>query len=156
MTLPQEVKEHLTGVGAIVMNLQALESTLRLFLLHHYGQKLCWPKQGDAETCRNYLTAYLSLRDLIDDYHKRLSDKEKQYEIDVSVADIRDALAHGRLLVQGQNWPAQLWKFGSPKGGKVPVQFSGIVMTRDWMKEQWENIDRQNEKVAACAKVRGY
>ena len=48
------------GVGAIVTNLQALESALRRFLVERYGQCSNFPKMGDTTACRSYLTAFES------------------------------------------------------------------------------------------------
>jgi hypothetical protein len=56
-----EAKDHLSGVGAIVTNLQALESTLRGFLVERFGQCAGFPKMGDKVACRNYLTEFVSL-----------------------------------------------------------------------------------------------
>jgi hypothetical protein len=150
-------KAHISGVGNIVTNLQALESILRAFLVEQYGQCPKFPKMGDESACRNYLTAYVSLDELIDDYHRDLKDSERKFSVDRAVVRIRDALAHGRLYARGSEPapPYELWKFARPKDGKVQVEFAESL-TEDWLKEKWLLIDGQSQKVMDCAKGRGY
>jgi hypothetical protein len=152
-----ESKDHINGVGSIVTNLQALESVLRAFLLERYGQRWQFPKVGDTTADMNYLTNWISLGDLIEEYHRDLADHEKEYSIDVSVVTIRDALAHGRLFVRGSDPkpPYELWKFAKSKDGKMPVEFSE-TLTQDWLKAKWELVDSERKKVVACSTSRGY
>ncbi len=152
-----EPKAHTNGIGNIVTNLQALESVLRAFLVERYGQCAKFPKMGDKTACRNYLTAWISLGDLLKDYHRDLKEEEKKYLIDLSVVLVRDALAHGRLIVRGANPqpPFELWKFGKAPDGKTVVEFSE-TLTEDWLKEKWLLIDAERQKVFDCGKSRGY
>ena len=48
-----EEKDHVNGVGNIVLNLQALEPLLRGFLVEKYGQRSAFPKMGDKIACRS-------------------------------------------------------------------------------------------------------
>jgi hypothetical protein len=152
-----EAKDHLSGVGAIVTNLQALESTLRGFLVERFGQCAGFPKMGDKVACRNYLTEFVSLGELIKDYHRVLGEDEQKYKIDESVVLIRDALAHGRLYVRGSNPepPFELWKFGRSVEGKMPVEFSE-TLTQEWLKAKWLRVEAEQQKVIECSKSRGY
>jgi hypothetical protein len=153
-----EDKDHITGVGNIVTNLQALESVLRGFLVEKYGQCAGFPKMGDKTACRNYLTNFISLGELIKDYHRCLDEHEKKYAVDESVVLIRDALAHGRLFVRGNDPrpPFELWKFGKANSdGKMPVEFSE-PLTQEWLKSKWLLIDNERQKVLECSKDRGY
>jgi hypothetical protein len=152
-----EEKDHINGVGSIVLNLQALESLLRGFLVEKYGQCSAFPKMGDKVACRSYLTNFVSLGDLIKDYHRCLEDHERKHRIDESVVLIRDALAHGRLFVRGNDPkpPYELWKFGMANEGKMPVEFSE-TLTQDWLKSMWLLIDGECQKVVECSKGRGY
>jgi hypothetical protein len=70
---------------------------------------------------------------------------------------IRDALAHGRLFVRGNDPkpPYELWKFGKANEGKMPVEFSE-TLTQDWLKSMWLLIDGECQKVVECSKGRGY
>ena len=151
-------KAHLNGIGSIVTNLQAFETVLRAFLVERYGHCAKFPKMGDQLACRSYLTAYVSLGELLDDYHRDLSEAERpKYSIDPYVVRIRDALAHGRLIARGSEpaAPFELWKFGKPKEGKIAVDFSEIL-TEDWLKSKWLLIDAERQKIFECGKARGY
>jgi hypothetical protein len=150
-------KSHTNGVGNIVTNLQALETVLRGFLVERFGQCAAFPNMGDKTACRNYLTAYASLGALIDDYHRDLGEHEKNFSINPTVVLVRDALAHGRLIVRGNEPgpPFELWKFGKVQDGKVQVEFSE-TLTEDWLKSKWLLIDGERQKVFDCGKGRGY
>lgn len=153
-----EDSDHTTGVGNIALNLQALESFLRGFLVEKYGQCSAFPKMGDKVACRNYLTNFVSLGDLIKDYHRCLEEHEKKYAIDESVLLLRDALAHGRLFVRGNDPkpPFELWKFGKANSeGKMPVEFSE-TLTQDWLKLKWLMVEKEAQKIIECSKSRGY
>ena len=147
----------MNGVGNIVTNLQALETVLRGFLVERFGQCAAFPKMGEKTACRNYLTAYVSLGGLIDDYHGDLSEHEKKFSVDPTVVLVRDALAHGRLISRGRDPapPFELWKFGKVRDGKVQVEFSE-TLTEDWLKSKWLLIDDERQKVFDCGKGRGY
>ena len=148
-------EDHLRHVGMINLNLQALEFTLRLFLLKAHNQLLDWPKPTDTLVPENYFTNYLSLEPVIDHYHDALSaDEKKKFMVDKDVVTVRDTLAHGRLYTPKKGFPASLWKFGRTKDGKVPA--SNVTLTKDWLIKTSNNIDAQRGKVFECFKTRGY
>jgi hypothetical protein len=148
-------EEHLRLTGAIIMNLQALELILRLFLLKARKQFIDWPKPTDTLVLENYVTNYLSLGPVIDDFNRELTDTEKlRFTVDKSVVDVRDAIAHGRLVTPTEGFPATLWRFGKPKDGRVPA--SNITLTKDWLLRTSDNIDAQRGKVLECFKSRSY
>jgi hypothetical protein len=106
---------------------------------------------GDKIACRNYLTNFVSLGELIKDYHRCLNEHERKYAIDESAVLIRDALAHGLLFVRGNDpkSPFELWKFGKANGeGKMRVEFSE-TLAEDWLKSKWLLIDKECQKVVA-------
>ncbi len=127
------IEEHTQGVGAIVTNLQALETVLRIFLLKATDQNAEFPKLGSADASINYLTAYKSLGPLIRLYNEKLTDAEQKYAIDLNVVKIRDAFAHGRLVTMTE-LPYTLWKFGEALNTRVTVDFCE-VLTADWLKK---------------------
>jgi hypothetical protein len=49
-----EWQEHMHQVGAIVTNLQALETGLRRFLLEVNGQRMQFPKGGAADAAETF------------------------------------------------------------------------------------------------------
>jgi hypothetical protein len=151
-----DYKEHLFGVGAIVTNLQALETSLRSFLVRRFEQHFKFPMKGDMTACKNYLTAFASLGELITDYNSSLKPDEQTFEIDFDAVRVRDALAHGRLVLpEPPVWPATLWKFGKVTDGRMPVEFCQDL-TVEWMKEQYLKIEKQHQTVLACFAKRGY
>jgi hypothetical protein len=150
-----EVREHLVHCGTIVMNLQALETVLRYFLLRHRGEIVQFPQPGDTDASETSLTSFVSLGDLINDFNNALTDAEKKYEVDKQTVTIRDAFAHGRLLTVLRQPPYRLWKFGRGKNGRVPVEFSEELPV-EWLKAKSDMIFREKEKVLACFHARGY
>jgi len=148
--------DHVRCVGSIVTNLQALETSLRFFLGHHYGQHLEFPKPGEMTARQNYLTSFASLGELIEGFNKSLKPDEANSEIGFEAVRVRDALAHGRLFVPDPpTWPATLWKFGKIKDGKMPVEFCE-KLTVEWMTDQYVKIQKQQQIVVDCSKSRGY
>jgi hypothetical protein len=148
-------EEHLRLTGGIIMNLQALELILRLFLLKARKQFIDWPKPTDTQVLENYVTKYLSLGPVIDDFNRELTDVERsKFTVNTGVVKVRDMLAHGRLVTATEGFPATLWKFEKPKDGRVPA--SNVTLTRDWLIKTSSNIDAQRGKVVECFKSRGY
>ena len=60
-------EDHTKGVGAIVTNLQALETVLRYFLAKMNNEVIEFPKVGDTTVKLSYLTRYISLGKLDQD-----------------------------------------------------------------------------------------
>lgn len=148
--------KHLNGTGAIVMNLQALELHIRYFLLRRHNQLMAFPNEGDKTVAENYVTNYMSLGELVDEFNGTLSDEElEKYSVDREAVRIRDALAHGRLVTRANNPPYTLWKFGPGRNGQVPVEFEK-VLTDEWLKKSWLMVEAQIAKVLECFKARGY
>jgi hypothetical protein len=148
-------EDHLRLVGTINLNLQALEFTLRLFLLKAHRQVLEWPKPTDTLVPENYFTNYLSLGQVIDHYHNTLTEDEaKKFTVDKAVVTVRDCLAHGRLYTPTKSFPATIWKFEKARHGKVPA--SNITLTKEWLTTTSNNIDAQRRKVFECFNARGY
>src|SRR5713226_8021958 len=61
MESKMDENDHVRCVGAIVTNLQALETALRFFLGRRYDQYLEFPKPGDTTARKSYLTAFAPL-----------------------------------------------------------------------------------------------
>jgi hypothetical protein len=149
-----KAEEHTQGVGAIVTNLQALETVLRFFLLRLRKQDPTFPKPGEGKVKKTYLTRWIALDKLIRNYNKVLDANEQKYKVDKEVVRIRNAFAHGRLVTPDEI-PAHLWKFGRSKNGHVEVEFCE-ELTPEWLKSKWLMIDRERQKVVDCFKARGY
>jgi hypothetical protein len=74
---PVKVEEHTQGVGAIVTNLQALETVLRYFLAKMNNEDIQFPKVGDKLVKLSYLTRFMSLGKLIKTYTKRSTPRRR-------------------------------------------------------------------------------
>lgn len=149
-----KVEEHTQWVGAIVTNLQALETVLRYFLAELQNEVLEFPKVGDQNVKLTYLTRHTSLGKLIRTFNAGLADAEKKFEIDLAVVHIRDAIAHGRLVTT-KGLPFRLWKFGPRKNGHVEIEFSE-ELSADWLKSTSAMIEREKQKVLDCFAARNY
>jgi hypothetical protein len=149
-----EAKDHTQWVGAIVTNLQALETVLRYFLLRLYKEELQFPEIGDQEAKKTYLTRFMSLGNLIKYYNKALGEGEEKFKVDREAVRVRDAFAHGRLLTT-KELPARLWKFGGSKNDHVNIEFCE-ELTVDWLRSKSNMIDGERQKVVDCFNARGY
>jgi hypothetical protein len=149
-----KAEEHTQWVGAIVTNLQALETVLRYFLAKVRNEVVEFPKAGDQSVKFSYLTRRTSLGKLIRTFNDALAEPEKQFQVDIGVVHIRDAIAHGRLVTT-KELPFRLWKFGPRKNGSVDIEFSE-ELTTDWLKNTSNMIYREKQKVLDCFAARGY
>jgi hypothetical protein len=107
--LALKAEEHTQRVGAIVTNLQALETVLRYFLAKLRNEAVEFPKAGDQTVKFSYLTRRTSLGKLIRTFNEVLAEAEKKFEVDIGIVHIRDAIAHGRLVTTTE-LPFRLWK----------------------------------------------
>jgi hypothetical protein len=149
-----KAEDHTQWVGAIVTNLAALETVLRRFLVEARRQNAPFPRPGDQDAKKSYLTSYLSLDEIIKKYRNTLRDDEAKFRVDTKVVGIRDAFAHGRMVTES-GLPFHLWKFGRASRGRVPVEFSK-ELTVEWLKETALMIEREKDKVLECFKRRDY
>ena len=147
-------EDHTQWVGAIVTNLQALETCLRYFLVRLRKQDPQFPKVGDRDAKKTYMTRYLSLGKIIRKYNSVLNPTEVKYRVNEEVVHIRDAFAHGRLVTPTE-LPARLWKFGNSKNGRITIEFSE-ELTLDWLKSKALMIAGEKDKVVECFNARGY
>ena len=141
-------------MGAIVTNLQALETVLRYFLAKLRNEVVEFPNPSDQTAKFSYLTRHTSLGKLIRTFNDALADAEKKFEVDIGVVHVRDAIAHGRLVAT-KELPFRLWKFGANRNGRVDIEFSE-ELTTDWLKSTSDMIAREKQKVLDCFAARGY
>jgi len=106
------VQEFNGHVGAIIMNLQALETAIRFFFFRKNGETNPFPKPGAEEAPSSSLTAYRELGKWIRRFNSSLSKEElSKFRISDDVVEIRDAIAHGRLIAPEP--PSCPTRFGS-------------------------------------------
>ena len=131
-----------SSVGKIVLNLQSLEFALRLVLDELRGVRDEGETQVDFMNLvvgewvpENYFTNYDALNLLIRKVNSELKSRGIAEQIDSSIVELRDSLAHGRVLSSDPKGPYRILKFSKPKDGKVQVVVS-IDITSDWLSQQ--------------------
>jgi hypothetical protein len=150
-----EVKDHTQLVGAIITNLQALETVLRYHSMGPKARDVQFPTVGAPDVGENDLTNWVSLGKLVKRFNNSLKSDEQQFKVDSQIVIIRDAFAHGRLVTSEEELPFKLWKFGKPENGRVPVEFYK-ELTVEWLTETRDTILAQKQKVIDCFSARGY
>jgi hypothetical protein len=149
-------EEHARHVGAIVTNLQSLETVVRIFLAAVDGQSWGLPKAGEAEVDENYLTNFRAFGPLVQRYNETLTPEERtKYSVDASHVLVRDSFAHGRPLSVGDIYPATLYKFGIAQKGKVPIEFCQLL-SKDWMEKTRASLREDTLRVAARFNARNF
>lgn len=115
--------EHARQLGGLVANFQSLEFVLRVFLQGSaplngipYGTDIYSFPIGTVLP-KNELTNYDSLGKLIRRFNAEMTVQGRP-EIDSSLVEVRDALAHGRVSGAAEDKNLRLLKFSTPKNGK--------------------------------------
>jgi hypothetical protein len=147
--------DHAKGVGKIVSNLESLELLIRIYLTSANSQKIEFPTPTTKELPETYITNYMPLDDLVEEYNESLEPEEQIHGVNTEVVKIRDALAHGRIFSLTESFPVTIYKFAKPKDGKAAVDYVE-TLTTDWLKEKNEMIRTQMNNVIACGKSRNY
>jgi hypothetical protein len=134
-------KEYESGLGRLLTNMLSLEFLLRLYLFKKETKtqdttfNLNSLKQDDIVP-KNYFTDTCTLRPLIDRYNTYCKENFGELCIDPNLADIRNALTHGRVLSSDPTFSkTQLFNFVSEKEGQIRVSFAAL-MTKDWFAKQ--------------------
>jgi hypothetical protein len=125
------------AMGPLVVNLQSLEFSIRTRLCHDDGgdmlpggKKMQDLKVGDSVP-ENSFTSYESLGQLIARYNRAISAVDPDCQVDTTIRDLRDALAHGRGLMPTLDSDMVLVKFGPAVSGQVLVVFAERL-SREW------------------------
>ena len=138
-------------VGRLLGNFQGLEFAIRAFLYaradgNHAplqtGTNLNTLRVGDIAP-ENAMTCYDSLGTLIARYNKIAP---APLQIDESIVDIRDALAHGRVSSFSPTDHFHLLKFSKAFKRRVHVTFSQ-EMSEAWLRQQVSRIASEFRKV---------
>lgn len=146
------------GIGRIMTNLLSLEFAIRLFLYELEGpQDLSFDIDQTAVGTRvneTPLTNYDALGTLIKKLNILLSRRGLAARIDESLVELRDALAHGRLLSPQPQGPFRLHKFGKPQNGLVLLTCS-INISSEWIAMQIRRTSSEIRKTVILARSLG-
>lgn len=149
-------------IGSVVTNLQSLEFALRLFLDETQGR----PGVGNNKPLNltkltvgewvpeNNLTNYDTLKQLIQKTNAELQKRGLSERIDESLVQLRDAIAHGRVLSLYLEGPLHIVKFSKPDKSKVQVEMS-IEVTPEWLSLQVRRTQDELLKVVKLGQLIG-
>lgn len=143
----ENISSHVISLGKLMCNFQSLEFMLRGFL-HRLpnAPALGLPSGTDIYTKPvgtqlpvNDITSYESLGQLISRYNRETVKLACGKVIDITLVNLRDALAHGRTSMEASGDIIRLLKFDKPQHGKVRIAFNE-EMNRSW-------FERNNKRV---------
>jgi hypothetical protein len=126
------IDHYPAALGRLHSNLLSLEMLLRVFLVDRAPVELQLPrcinllalKPGDRLP-ENPITDWSSLRQLITKYNALV---ETALQVSASLADIRDAFAHGRVLsADSDASDLHLIRFKKPSHGTVVVEAVDVL-----------------------------
>ncbi len=147
---------HAESLGKLLSNLLSLEFLARAFLAKKYNQEE-FPgdnhKKGDFVTL-NFLTNYYTLSKVIKKYNEHV---KKKYRIEderlTDLIDLRDCLAHGRILTNLQNNFFKLFKFSRPGKNDTQVEITHLMyMDKNWFSENILFVKRECDKIINASK----
>ena len=142
-----DCQTHAECFGQLFSDLLSLELMLRLCLLRKSSQESSMKnleklKKGDPVD-ENAVTNYDSLGDIIGKFNLAF---DKTYWIDETrVVDLRNALAHGRII-STKPYPMRIYKFNKPVEGKVKVLIAE-EMTLDWFRKNIKFISNEIDRI---------
>jgi hypothetical protein len=90
------------------------------------------------------------LGELIRRYNAAISDVDSSLAVDRTVVDLRDALAHGRLLAATPRRPVRLFRFSKPESGQVEVLLA-VDLTDKWFSRQRRRLYLELQKVSKAS-----
>jgi hypothetical protein len=154
-----DLAKYATLTGRLLVSFQCLEFALRAFL---YGRgdppHEPLPPGIDLNTVNfgdivpeNAMTRWDSLTHLIKRYNRSINDP--QFAVDLSLVELRDALAHGRIAASFSGPNLTLIKFTRPYAGRVEVGYRE-ELTQEWLASQIQRVLAACEKVARAASSR--
>jgi len=101
-----DVDQHALQLGQVIGNLQSLEVVLRAFLyreeIREDRSKVTQAGLYDLEVghsvIENAMINYDTLGQVISKYNKVVSKIDPSLQVDTEIAELRDGIAHGRVL----------------------------------------------------------
>lgn len=132
------------GLGKILVNLMALEFSLRMRLSYDdpKEKRLVTSfhelKVGQSAPI-NSVTSFESLKDLLNRYNNALCENESNLKVGPDIVLLRDSLVHGRALSETETGDSMLVKFSAIRDGVVRVEFAQ-TLSPDWIKAHVEMV----------------
>lgn len=115
----EDAEKHAQDIGRIVGQLQSIEFLLRWWLAKRNGHEIVLPSHVGQVLNVTPVTDYRTMGQLIKAYNSQLNAEEANYQLDMKIVEIRDALAHGRVLAIGDEAFLTLYRFSKPTNGQV-------------------------------------
>lgn len=149
------IADHSSNLGKLVHNFQTLETWLRFVLLkleptQHAAARLDFENMAvGTELSSNDVTDYADLATLCKRFNRHMSAKNAP-ELNLAIVNIRDAIAHGRIIGTKSGLPLRLVKFSRPASGRVKLVVNE-VMDQNWFSLQLLRTHRAIERVRAEA-----
>jgi hypothetical protein len=132
---------HALRIGKLFSNLLSLEFSIRAYFANLPGAKPVSPFGVSIYTNpvgsfvpESALTEFVYLSALIERFNAHQKDTDSP-QIDTSIIDLRNALAHGLVSAPMEDSTMHLMKFGKAISGVVPVTVNE-AMTDQWFKAQ--------------------
>lgn len=137
MSDEEELNQHISNVGQVVVQLHSLEFVVRAAVTN-LDKSGAHPPDLDTLVVGQWveagpMTSYDPLGPAIEKFNT-LAPESKRLNRE-AIVGLRDMLAHGRVFSDVASPPFRLLKFGKEKGGRVPVE-AVIIMTDGWFREQ--------------------
>jgi hypothetical protein len=124
-----DADQHALQLGQVMGNLHSLEVLLRAFLYRmeimedrsKTTQAEIYKLEVGNSVIENSMTNYDTLGQVILKYNEIVSKIDSSLQVDPEIAELRDGIAHGRVLAKQPERPLRLFKFSRPRQGKVTV-----------------------------------
>ncbi len=135
-------RKHNENLVRLFTNMLSLELLLRLYLFEKergtdsHAFNIDSLKEGDVVPKNPITDPSFTLRPLIEKYNSYCNTNSGELCINPNLADIRNALTHGRVLALDPTFSKiQLFNFVKEKDGPIRMSFA-ISMTKDWFTKQ--------------------
>jgi len=136
---------HAKSLGMLVTNFQSLETWVRIALWRASPNRDPFTRLDFEEMPvgtvlpGNELVDYSDLGTLLRKFNAKMRAQNKE-EIDLSLVELRDAIAHGRVMATDGGFPLRLFKFSKPnKNGEVSVTFNACL-TPTWFERRIHDL----------------
>lgn len=147
--------DYSAALGKVIANLSSLESLLRVVLQTTSEAPAPWLPPGKLITQLiagdvvplNYFTSWDYLTSLIEKYNTSESARGIAPLIDPEIANLRNALVHGRILSDSVGGPLMLIRFARPVTGRVVVEYAQ-PLTIAWLVEQRVRVKGACDSIA--------